>query len=74
MPISCAGSPRLTYVLHHTCLGVLQVEREARYMEYVERQPFRSLDVLDAQFLRRIVTRAGSAAAARFPVLVKGAS
>ena len=49
-----------------------QIEREARYHEYVGKQPFRNIDVLDARFRARITGRSGANAAARMPAVVNG--
>ncbi len=44
-----------------------QIEREARYHDYVHKQPFRNIDVLDDRFRRRVTQRCGNDAAARMP-------
>lgn len=48
----------------------LQIEREARYHEYVAKQPFKNFDVLDERYRKRIVLRADPEAAARMPLVV----
>lgn len=40
-------------------LACAQCERDARYSEYVAKQPFTNPDVLDGAFKRRIYTRVG---------------
>ncbi len=49
------------------------MEREARFHEYVSQQPFRSRDVLDARFGKRITRRLGRAVPPALQGVVTGA-
>lgn len=54
-----------------------EVEREARFHEYVKLQPFTSIDIVDSRFLGNILRRAGPKARDLFnklPSLASGAA
>ena len=50
----------------------LQVEREARYHEFVSQQPFKSIDVLDERYRNKILKRIGRDTGGRMAATASG--
>ena len=76
--ITAASRSRLTrrfaLPLHEHVTALVQVERDGRFMKYVDQQLWRNPDPLDERFQQRIVSLAGATQAQKMPAVVQSYS